>query len=83
MLPITHLTFLGFQVAEPVTALTDFILTVMCFAFYFQLFSRKKETSIQSWRLFFLFMGISTLLGAITHGWFENHDKLMYNFYGH
>ena len=80
MLPITHFTFLGFRVAEPVTALTDFILTAMCFAFYFQLVIRKQEARIQPWRLFFLFMGFSTLLGAITHGWFENHNIFGYNF---
>ncbi len=53
---------------EPVTALTDFIVTFLCILFYFKLgkaefVSRRNNL----WRSFFLFVGLSTLFGGVAH----------------
>ncbi len=78
---ITHTTFFGFLIAEPTTALTDLILAVLCVVFFFRFSHGAKEKGLNYWRLFFLFMGISTFLGAITHAVFEHHEEVNYLYF--
>jgi hypothetical protein len=61
---------------EPVTAFTDFIITILAFTFYRKL-SANNEI-VKNWRLFFLFISISTLLGGCSHAFFAVHEGAQY-----
>jgi hypothetical protein len=62
------------------TSLTDLLLSVSCFYFFFGI-QKLNETKVglEHWQKFFLFLGVSTLLGALAHAIFERQDNLFYN----
>jgi hypothetical protein len=61
--------FGSFMLSEPITAITDVLLALLCFIIIFRLRVLKKETgSYSAWSFFFLGMGLSTLTGTIVHG---------------
>lgn len=65
----TYFDLLGCRIAEPVTVLTDILLSVFCFYFYNKLHVAKHQTELgKYWRFFFLFIGLSTFIGAVAHG---------------
>lgn len=70
----------GIKIFEPVTAFTDFILAFLCLLFYYRYSSATSEKGIIYWKRFFLYMGLSTLIGGFTHSLFENHTSLAYIF---
>jgi hypothetical protein len=70
MLLITQLL-----VYEPVTFLTDVMVSLFCW-FFVRRLSGTSDTVALSWRYFFLFMGTSTFLGGTVHGFFPFHDTL-------
>ena len=78
---ITHSTFFGILIAEPTTAITDFILAVLCTFFYARFSANNKEDGSYYWKRFFLFMGISTLIGGITHAFLEDHNTRTYSIF--
>jgi hypothetical protein len=61
---------------EPVTAFTDLIITIFAFI-YFRRLSAPDEAT-KNWRLFFLFISLSTLAGACSHGLFAVHEGIEY-----
>ena len=64
----TELIIQKLVLQEPVTALTDFIVTVLCFVFYFKLGKAEAGSRRNNlWRSFFLFVGLSTFLGGVAH----------------
>lgn len=63
---------------EPVTVLTDYIITILGFFFYYQLSKEGKNTVIRNWSLFFGSMGLSTLLGGCSHAFFTVHEGISY-----
>ena len=66
--------------SEPVTSLTDLILSGSCFYFFFGIQKFNQVSVCQSyWQKFFLFLGVSTLLGAMAHGIFERNNSYLYN----
>ncbi|HLO46143.1 DUF6962 family protein [Lacihabitans soyangensis] len=66
--------------SEPVTSLTDLLLSISCFYFFFSIQKLNDNCSSQShWLKFYLFLGFSTLLGALSHGIFERHNNAFYN----
>lgn len=67
MVEPTSIEIAGILVLEPVTTLTDLIVTVVCgYAFYhLHYHEHKKIRHVKFYRYFFLFMGIATLLGGI------------------
>lgn len=65
-----------FIVYEPITAFTDYIITIIGFI-YFRKLSAENEV-IRNWRLFFLFIALSTLLGGTSHALFLVHDGWQY-----
>lgn len=71
----TTLSISGITVHEPVTVFTDFIITTLLIIFYsrLMLLSKNKE-GIKEWRLFFLFLAISTFLGGCSHAFFLIHE---------
>lgn len=68
------------MLSEPVTSLTDLLLSVSCFYFFFGI-QKLDEAKIgqEHWQKFFLFLGVSTLLGALAHGIFERHNNVFYS----
>ncbi|MDP1816996.1 MAG: hypothetical protein Q8K92_21255 [Leadbetterella sp.] len=77
---LTLFESLSSMLSEPMTSLTDLLLSISCFYFFFGL-QKFNEASIgqQHWQKFFLFLGFSTLLGALAHGIFERQNNLFYN----
>jgi hypothetical protein len=65
-----------FVVYEPMTAFTDYIITVIAFIFFLRLSS--DDPVIKSWRLFFLFISLSTLFGGTSHALFQVHEGWAY-----
>jgi len=60
----------GLTVYEPMTVFTNIILALIC-AWMF-----KKEHSLNGlWAMFFLFLGLSTLIAAVGHGYSELSDN--------
>ena len=64
----------GLLFLEPMTAITDLILFLICLFFAYELHKNKASKVIVNWKKFFLFMGISTFLGSIAHGLFHYLD---------
>jgi hypothetical protein len=72
----TTITIGNFAIHEPVTAFTDFIITILAFTYFRKLSSANEVT--KNWRLFFLFISLSTLAGGFSHGLFEVHEGVQY-----
>jgi hypothetical protein len=73
---VTTLTIGDLVIYEPVTAFTDYIITIIAFIFFLKL--RPVDEVTRNWRLFFLLLGISTLFGGTSHALFEVHDGWQY-----
>jgi hypothetical protein len=55
-------------IGEPMTSLTDILLAVTSFLLVIRIRSRLNESFFNNaWRMFFLFMGISTTFGTFAH----------------
>lgn len=68
--PQPPIELLGIRINEPVTTLTDLVLSAVCFYAFFKLskYSRKLELHYYL-RYYFLSMGVATLIGGIIgHG---------------
>jgi hypothetical protein len=65
----TSILISGHALYEPTTVITDLIISLSCavFAFYLKRTQGDKEQK-KYWLLFFIFIGLSTLIGAIAHG---------------
>jgi hypothetical protein len=75
----TNLLLSGIRIDEPVTVLTNLILSVFSFYFYIHLGKLKNIGTNLSryWRLFFLFIAIANTIAAFAHGfksYFNSHD---------
>jgi len=62
---------------EPVTAFTDFIITIIAFTCYFRLASYPGKV-VKYWSLFFLLLALSTLVGGCSHAFFAIHEGFGY-----
>jgi hypothetical protein len=59
----------GFALTEPITAVSDFLLTLLCLAICRKLQPfRKQEPAAAFWQYFFIGMGLSVLTGVVVHG---------------
>jgi len=67
-----------FAIHEPVTAFTDYIITLLGFYFYYQLGKKSDNSVIRNWKCFFGLLGLSTLLGGSSHAFFAIHEGLAY-----
>ena len=72
---IIHFTLAGLQLQEPSTFITDIILSFGCFILCFKIHKLKKVDNVLFFR-FFLFLGISTFLGAFGHMLFQYGGKI-------
>lgn len=66
----TELLIKGIQVNEPVTVLTNILLSGLTFHFYLRLnkVTQKKSTLLSYWKFFFLFLSIANLIAVVSHG---------------
>lgn len=55
----------GFRVGEPVITLTSLLITLVCGYCWWRLRKQPASDAIRLTRLFFLFMGMSTLVGGL------------------
>jgi hypothetical protein len=69
---------LGLRIDEPVTVLTDLIVSAVCFYAWYKLGKLVKQNEVNRFlRLYFLTMGLATLLGGIIgHGFLYALDSL-------
>jgi len=67
MIEMTSIDIAGIKILEPVTTLTDLIVTAVCTYAFVKLGSHEHKLAkhVQFYRYFFLFMGIATFLGGI------------------
>lgn len=69
--------FIGdIAIHEPVTVLTDYIITIIAFIYYWKLHSTNEV--VKNWRLFFLFISLSTLFGGTSHAFYAVHEGFNY-----
>ena len=73
----------GIEVLEPTTTITDFILSGMSFYFGHVLFwgkypSLNEKKFKRSWALMFLFLGIGSFLGGVSHGFAYLKEDYLY-----
>lgn len=75
----TLIRIAGLEIHEPITVLTNIIICVMCFVFFF-LIKRNHQHKLGStlWRFFFLCMALSSFIGAFKHGFLENKMDNIY-----
>ncbi len=59
---------IGLKIMEPMTVVTNLMVTAFCVYFFIQLKSFQSHPLRKFWSLFFLIFGISTFIGAIAHG---------------
>jgi hypothetical protein len=64
---------------EPMTVFTDVIISSLCLLFYFRL--KGKDKTLAFWKIFFLFFGSSTFIGAISHAFFAVHSGTIYKIF--
>ncbi|NOR73880.1 MAG: hypothetical protein GQ525_01845 [Draconibacterium sp.] len=63
---INTIYFAGIRIDEPIVTLTDLIVSVLCLYFFYRLQkSGKKEKVFLYFKIYFLNMGIATLLGGL------------------
>jgi MFS family permease len=67
LIEITSIDIAGIKILEPVTTITDLMVTAVCvFAFYeLRAHTHKEAKHVKFYRYFFLFMGLATLLGGL------------------
>lgn len=66
----------GLAIHEPMTAFTDYIITILALTYFFKI--SPVHAVSKNWRLFFLFLGLSTLFGGTAHAIFAVHEGLAY-----
>lgn len=63
---INTIHILGIRVDEPIVTLTDLLVSFLCLYFFYRIQkSGKKETVFLYFKIYFLNMGIATLLGGL------------------
>lgn len=63
----TYIVLSGLIVFEPVTILTNALITAFCIFAFFRI-NKVKQVLNYYWARFFLFIGTSSLLGSVAHG---------------
>jgi len=66
------------KIAEPDVSLTDFLLTVECLGLAWLMAGPATNTVLQAWFIVaFLSVGISALLGGISHGFLSRNETTL------
>ena len=68
-----------FAIHQPVTVFTDFLITALCFYFYWKL-NRASflDDSTINWKRFYLLLSLASFIGAFSHGLFAVHEGFGY-----
>lgn len=66
---VPMIELLGLQVTEPMTWITNWMVAAACFVFGHRLFyDERADISQKFWALFFLFIGLASVVGGTAHG---------------
>lgn len=66
---VPSIDFLGLEITEPFTWLTNWLVAAFCFGFGHFLYNDKFADATQKfWSIFFVFVGLASLTGGIAHG---------------
>ena len=72
----------GITILEPKVFFSDLLLSAACFWCYFSFKSKAGELNYaevtKNWRRFFLFEGVSFLIGGIAHGFYAYFGDVMH-----
>lgn len=75
------ISVLGVQISEPGTTFTDLMLAILCFAIFIKVNTNFFRTHfIDAWKFFFFFMGLSTFIGFIIHGFPTYLNPSVFNY---
>lgn len=66
----------GIAIHEPMTAFTDYIITILALTYYSKITAANLVSKY--WRRFFLFLSLSTLFGGTAHAVFAIHEGFAY-----
>ncbi len=81
MIYAPQISLLGILINEPVTAGTDVVLSVLAFFLAARIRTRLHSSLFNDdWRLFFLFIGLSTGVGSVAHGLSAYFSETWFNF---
>jgi hypothetical protein len=69
MIERIHFELFGLQLQEPMALILNWLITSVCFYSFFKI-KQSSDSFVQYWRLFFAFLGLSTLFGGIGHLFF-------------
>jgi len=76
----TTITIGGVAIHQPVTAITDIILAIVCFCFFLKLKQIKNpDQSTKSWIWFYLFLSLASITGSSSHAFFAVHRGFGYD----
>ena len=66
-----EIELLGFIIQEPNAVISDFIMSVISLVLGFILIRKKQNVEFERWWIaFFMLFGISSMLGALGHGFY-------------
>lgn len=71
----TSIPFFGIHIYEPVTVITDIIISIFCFYYFIKL---KKSEYGNLYRYFFLYVSLSTLVGSASHAFFKESEGILF-----
>lgn len=78
----TTITIGGIAFHQPVTAFTDFLITIICFNFFLRLSRIKNNNqSTMWWKRFFFCLSIASIFGGCSHAFFEVHSGFGYKLF--
>jgi len=67
-----------FIIYEPTTVFTDILIFGLCFFLFLKLSRKKDNPAVICWKWFFVFFGLSTFIGALSHAFFQLHEGTGY-----
>lgn len=75
----TTIHIASFAIHEPITTVTDFIISGLCVYFYFKLNNFSSSSiSTKYWKYFFAFMALGSFTGGCAHAFFAIHEGVAY-----
>lgn len=74
---IISIELFGIRIDEPIVSLTDVVVSVLCFIFFYKLHKRPQQTLIIVYfKYYFLVMGIATTFGGLVgHAFYYEFSK--------
>lgn len=69
---VTNIEFVGIHITEPFTWLTNWLVAAFSFYFGHMLYhDRAEDEQKKYWSLFFLFIGLASIMGGTAHGFIQ------------